>query len=290
MFLHANFMHLAGNMLFLWIYGDNCEHRLGRLLYLAIYLLTGAAATLSFALFASGSLTPLVGASGAISGVLGLYFLLFPRNQVKVFILLFPIFFNVILLPARWVLGFYVVIDNLLPFLGGIGSGVAYGAHLGGFFAGLAAAWIGDRVGWKLGRDEPYSKPSAPATSSPPDLEQAIATGDRDFALRAFSRRGSLIASSLTPYSCAQLAEWLIEAGAPISANDLLRRCLLQHRGARGPGVARLHLAMGLVQLALHQPTAAYQHLLSTFDFDPDPETQARARAALGTIDVYRRR
>jgi membrane associated rhomboid family serine protease len=293
MFLHANFMHLAGNMLFLWIYGDNCEHRLGRILYLVVYLLTGAAATLTFALFASESLTPLVGASGAISGVLGLYFLLFPRNQVKVFILLFPIFFNVILLPARWVLGFYVIIDNLLPFLGGITTGVAYGAHLGGFFAGLGVAWIGDRLGWKLGSKEPYSsRPTEPATPQLDlsDLERAISSGDRDTALRAFSQQGGRLASSLTPYACGLLAEWLVEAGAPISANDLLRRCLAQHRGARGPGVARIHLAMGLLQLSMDQPTAAYQHLLAVFDLEPDDETASRARMALNAIDIYRRK
>ncbi|MEZ4241916.1 MAG: rhomboid family intramembrane serine protease [Myxococcota bacterium] len=81
MFMHANFAHLAGNMLFLWIYGDNVEHRIGRLPYLAAYLGTGAVATLGFALVAPDADTPLVGASGAISGVLGMYFLMFPGTS-----------------------------------------------------------------------------------------------------------------------------------------------------------------------------------------------------------------
>ena len=149
MFLHANLAHLAGNMLFLWIFGDNVEHRLGRLTYFFAYLGTGAAATVFFTLFSWGSMIPMVGASGAISGVLGLYFLLFPRSQVKVFILLFPIFMNVVLLPARFVLGLYLVVDNLLPFLIGVSSGVARGAHIGGFFAGLALAYYGERLSWK---------------------------------------------------------------------------------------------------------------------------------------------
>ena len=140
MFVHANFAHLAGNMLFLWIYGDNVEHRLGRLGYLAAYLGTGVVATLAFAQFAPLPDIPLVGASGAISGVLGMYFVLFPRNLVKVFVGLFPFVVNVWLVPAPIVLGIFVVVDNLLPFLVGTGGGVAYGAHLGGFVAGAAIA------------------------------------------------------------------------------------------------------------------------------------------------------
>lgn len=140
MFMHAGFAHLFGNMLFLWIYGDNVEHRLGRLGFLAMYLGTGVAATLSFAWLAGDVDTPLVGASGAISGVLGMYFLCFPRNAVRMLIGFPPIFFNVILLPAWMVLGAYVLFSNLLPLLSGAESSVAYGAHLGGFAAGMALA------------------------------------------------------------------------------------------------------------------------------------------------------
>ncbi|MBN2808189.1 MAG: rhomboid family intramembrane serine protease [Deltaproteobacteria bacterium] len=141
LFLHGSFIHLAGNMFFLWIYGGNVEHRLGHLLYLLLYLFCGVAATLFFAAFTGNAMTPLIGASGAISGILGLYFLFFPHNQIKVFIAFFPFFFNVVRLPARLVLGFYLLVDNLLPFLGMRGGGVAYGAHIGGFLAGLFCAW-----------------------------------------------------------------------------------------------------------------------------------------------------
>jgi len=147
LFLHGGFVHLVGNMLFLWIYGDNVEYRLGRLAYLFWYLATGVVATLAFALFSPGSSIPLVGASGAISGVLGFYFLWFPRNRVRVFVFLFPFFMNVVAIPARIVLGLYLVIDNLLPFVLGSrdAGGVAHGAHIGGFVAGLAAAWLIER-------------------------------------------------------------------------------------------------------------------------------------------------
>lgn len=156
MFLHANLAHLLGNMLFLWIYGDNVEAWLGRPAYLLAYLGTGAAATLSFSAFAADPLTPLVGASGAISGVLGLYFYAFPRNQVKV-LAGFPPFLGLWLVPAPIVLGLFVVVDNLLPLFISQDSAVAYGAHLGGFVAGLIVAVLAARL--LIGR-APQEEPS----------------------------------------------------------------------------------------------------------------------------------
>lgn len=144
LFLHANLLHLFGNMLFLWIYGDNVEHRLGRAGYLAAYLGTGIAATLFHTLFALGSELPLIGASGAISGVLGFYLVWFPHNRVRILVFLFPILLQRVEVPARFVLLLYLIADNFLPFLAGIanagGGGVAHGAHIGGFIAGFALA------------------------------------------------------------------------------------------------------------------------------------------------------
>src|SRR5262249_26997435 len=143
MFLHAGFLHLFGNMLFLWIYGDNVEHRLGSVRYLCWYLGTGIAATLFHMLGAPGSQLPLVGASGAIPGILGFYFVWFPRTRVRLLWLLPPFVMQVFEVPARIVLGIYLVLDNLLPYLIVSGdAGVAHGAHIGGFLAGLAAAWV----------------------------------------------------------------------------------------------------------------------------------------------------
>lgn len=152
MFLHGSWVHLVGNMLFLWIFGDNVEARLGHFGYLLVYLLTGIAATLFFALFVTESAVPLVGASGAISGVLGCYFLWFPRNQVK--IVFFPFVLIPFLVSARLVLGVYLLVDNLLPFLvnGGAGAGVAHGAHIGGFLAGMGIA--GTQRHWSRGDRE----------------------------------------------------------------------------------------------------------------------------------------
>ena len=147
LFMHAGFMHLAGNMLFLWIYGDNVEHRLGRTGYLVTYLLTGAIATISFASLDTSSGTPLVGASGAISGVLGVYFLCFKDNTVKVFVW-FWFFIRTFMVPARIVLGIYVVWDNVIPLMTATDSNVAYGAHLGGFWEGCSSPIL---VNWSNG-------------------------------------------------------------------------------------------------------------------------------------------
>ncbi len=147
MFLHGGMAHLLGNMLFLWIFGDNVEHRLGRGRFLLAYLGTGVAAAMGDALLRWDSSIPSVGASGAISGVLGLYFAWFPHNRVRVFVFLFPFIMETIELSARFVLGLYLVVDNILPLLlsGGAG-GISYGAHIGGFAAGWGAAkWLESR-------------------------------------------------------------------------------------------------------------------------------------------------
>ena len=139
LFLHAGFLHLAGNMLFLWIYGDNVERRLGPVRYLVAYLGTGAVATLTHWASSPGSEIPVVGASGAISGVLGFYFVWFPRNVVRLLWFIPPFIGQVVEVPARIVLGFYLVLDNVLPYLVTRGEGgVAHAAHIGGFIAGAA--------------------------------------------------------------------------------------------------------------------------------------------------------
>jgi len=137
MFLHGGWMHLGGNMLYLWIFGDNLERVMGAARYAAFYLVCGIAAGLAHILFAGGSAVPSVGASGAISGVLGGYLLLFPQNRVKVLTR-----GGVASVPAIVVLGMWIVIQ-LVSQLGSIantsqGGGVAYMAHIGGFVAGMA--------------------------------------------------------------------------------------------------------------------------------------------------------
>lgn len=287
MFLHAGFMHLAGNMLFLWIYGDNVEHRLGRVGYLIVYLATGVLATLAFGAFAGRSMVPLVGASGAISGVLGLYFVLFPRNRVKVFIAFFPFIMNVVLVPARIVLGIYVIIDNLLPFVVGASSGgVAYGAHLGGFLGGFAVALAGEQMGWRLTSSEDAFRQRRKEVTRPDDavtqLRRSIAAGDAETSLTVLA---TLSWDELAPLSIeewVQLSHWLEEDGHTDVAAKLLRR-RLGH--ASRPEQARLFLALGLLRLNQDEVPAAYQHFMTALDLDPDPTTEARVRNALAVIE-----
>ncbi len=137
MFLHGSLMHLAGNMLFLWVFGDNMEDQMGHLGFLMFYLLGGLAAASAQFLADPGSTIPMVGASGAIAGVMGGYLLLFPKARVDVLIII-VIFFRIIPIPAWIVLGAWfglqLIQGSMTPIELG---GVAYWAHAGGFAAGL---------------------------------------------------------------------------------------------------------------------------------------------------------
>ena len=291
MFLHGGFMHLAGNMLFLWIYGDNVEHRLGPVRYLVAYLGTGILATLSHALLDFGSALPMVGASGAISGVLGFYFVWFPRNRVRLWIMLFPIFMNVVYAPARLVLGMYLVIDNLLPFLatrGAGGGGVAYGAHIGGFVGGLAYAWWSERREVQRRPADFEPEPEAPAfdadPSSPRGVRQLIAAGEHERAAHAyFGLSAARTARLLMPEDSINFGRWLANNGYSDAALVVYQRHL--HDYPLGPYAAEAHLGAGLVQLyGRNQPTAAYQHLVAVLDAAPHPDTESYARRALADI------
>ena len=138
MFMHGGIAHLAGNMLYLWVFGDNLENVMGHKKYLFFYLLTGLIASLSHVFLASlldkDLLIPSLGASGAISGVLGGYLVLFPKNQVRVLVI--AVFMRV---PAFITLGLWIALQLFSGWgsLGADGGGVAYAAHIGGFFAGM---------------------------------------------------------------------------------------------------------------------------------------------------------
>lgn len=288
MFLHGSFMHLFGNMLFLWIYGDNVERRLGPLRYLAWYLATGIAATLTHALVFSSSDVPLVGASGAISGVLGFYFLWFPRNVVRVLAFLPPFLMQVFEIPARFVLGMYLVWDNLVPFFLAGEGGVAHGAHIGGFVAGGLAAWLMDRRGVTARPARFGAVPGAPSGADAVRL--ALAEGRAADAAQAyFELPPSLARGALSADEAVELAGWLRRNGFAPAALSLLRRVVRDQPQA--PGLAEVYAAAGLLLLLdLHEPTAAYQYLLTALELGPRPETEADARAALRQIDELQKR
>jgi membrane associated rhomboid family serine protease len=146
MFMHGGWAHLLGNMLFLWIFGDNIEDRLGHVRYVLFYLVCGIAAALGQIVMDSGSVIPMLGASGAISGVLGGYVLLFPHRRVKAFI--FRFFTEV---PAYVAIGLWIGYQLILGYMTDPGTGgVAYAAHIGGFIAGLALVKV-----FAIGRPAP---------------------------------------------------------------------------------------------------------------------------------------
>jgi len=137
-FLHGGLLHLGGNMLYLYIFGDNIEDMCGHLRYLVFYLLSGVIASVIFMLSAWDSTVPAVGASGAISGVLGAYVLLFPRARIKTIVPI-GIFIRLVRVPAFVMIGLWFVYQLLLGFAA-IETGIAYWAHIGGFVAGLILA------------------------------------------------------------------------------------------------------------------------------------------------------
>ena len=148
MFLHGGLFHVAGNMLYLWIFGDNVEDRMGHGRFLVFYLLCGTAAALAQTITAPDSVVPMVGASGAIAGVMGAYFVLYPKSRIVTLVPIF-FFFQIIEVPAIFFLGIWF----LMQFVSGVGSfvattggesggGIAFWAHVAGFVAGISSVIV----------------------------------------------------------------------------------------------------------------------------------------------------
>ncbi len=166
MFLHAGFMHLAGNMLFLWIFGDNLEDKMGHIPFLIFYLVSGVGADIAQFAVDPNSPIPVVGASGAIAGVMGGYLLLFPKAKVDIFIFL-VIFIRILPIPAWIMLGLWFGLQLFNGLTGDAsGGGVAYWAHAGGFIVGFVLTiplWLRlGASGWWVKTD--YHPPHPEAT------------------------------------------------------------------------------------------------------------------------------
>ncbi len=136
MFMHGGFLHLLFNMLYLWIFGNNIEDFLGPFRFILFYLFTGVGASLAHIIFNANSEVPMIGASGAIAGVLGAYLILYPRARVMTFMFLF-FFIRIVPIPASFVLGFWFFMQLLNVFGAGQAGGVAWFAHIGGFLIGM---------------------------------------------------------------------------------------------------------------------------------------------------------
>jgi len=138
MFMHGSLMHILGNMLFLWIFGNNIEDHLGKIRFILFYLLSGIIASLIHTLFHPSSLVPVIGASGAVSGVMGAYLVLYPRARIRTLVFLF-IIITTVDIPASVFLIIWFVFQF---FNAGGGEGIAWLAHVGGFLAGIVLLWL----------------------------------------------------------------------------------------------------------------------------------------------------
>ncbi len=178
MFLHGGWFHLLGNMLYLWIFGNNVEDALGRPRYLLLYLVCGIVAALAQALPNPASHIPMVGASGAIAGVLGAYLLLHPGANVRCFVWI-VIFFRIVNIPAWTMLGLWFAMQLVSGLLAAPGRpGVAFWAHVGGFVTGLALVVV--------------LRPSGVALFQPPRSQPFVTVPPAVFAGRRTSSRGSV--------------------------------------------------------------------------------------------------
>lgn len=288
LFLHAGVLHLAGNMLFLWIFGDNVEYRLGWLSYLILYLFTGMMATLFFSLFMSESYTPLIGASGAISGILGCYFVWFPKNKVKTFIFLFPFIMDSFYLPVRLVLGVYLVVDNLLPFLlTQSGSGVAHGAHLGGFLTGALVAYGFDHLpllhrSHQLGRQSDSGEKHHSVVDYLKgliDQRQFAAAAPVYFSIREEKQRKQVPVSDLL-----LLAYDLYQNRDYDAALVIYRRIIADH--PLDDALDQAYFGAGKVLLQKRSRwTSAYHYFLSAIDVTENQTLAQAARQHLREID-----
>jgi membrane associated rhomboid family serine protease len=312
MFLHGGWMHLLGNMLFLWIFGDNVEARLGSVGYLFAYLATGLVGAIVHGMSDPSSAIPSLGASGAISGVEGLYIVAFPRNRVKM--LFFFYFVNVFYLPAVWVVGFWFVINDLLPFLFGGGvfvDSIAHGAHIGGFLSGLAlcfllrpffrlplpaAASVGARFGgsprpanrapWTVA--DPYgggrtsARFSIPvATEDETDVLGLWRAGRREQAADAFAR---LLRTgeepSLPETDFLRLSLWLEENRRFDDARNAFVSFLHTYPSSRSAPL--VHFGLGMIYARhLHDREAARPHLDAASRFSPDAAVRNAAAREL---------
>lgn len=318
MFVHGGPLHLLGNMWFLHIFGDNVEDKMGRLRYLLFYLSWGVAGSLAFLVFGrpAGAIAgipreqveeiwrnmPMVGASGAIAGVMGAYLVLFPRARIRMIVwVLFIIPFT---LPALLVIGLYFLQDLLLgAFLGGrqIG-GVAYVAHTGGMVAGIVAAlvlkpilrardpsaWDRD-TGFARGEDgEPAAGHAAyepPRTIPMPDLRDqivgAVLDARMDLALELHGRWiGSPRMETLPPQVEIEIAHEIFRRGRVPEALEAYRRFLGSHPAA--PDAAEAKFRIGLIYArAGGDPSLARSWLEQAAAEHADPETAAFARREL---------
>ncbi len=269
LFLHGGWLHVLGNMFTLWIFGPAVEAKLGRVRFLLAYLMLGVVASLTYGALNQHSSIPLLGASGAIFGILGLYFLWFPLRRIRTFLMILWLF-RFAELPARLVLGITLVVYNIIPFLLDSQTGVAYSAHLGGFAGGLLLAWA-----WQYNASAPQSRPTF------------VPTGSAEKALAHYSDLAPHERAALPADTIFELADGLSSAEHVAQALAVLQRFIATH--PTDPALHRAHLRAGVLHWEHFQkPTPAYQHMLTVLDLAPDSAEAQEARKLLRAIESVR--
>jgi membrane associated rhomboid family serine protease len=322
MFLHGDLFHILGNMVFLWIVGDNVEDKLGRLPFLGFYLMSGVLSSVTYLLYAGDPRVPLVGASGAISGVLGCYLVFFPRAHIKLFYW-FYFFVGTFLIEARWFLGFWIA-QNLFMWLvtsNQYVSGVAYAAHAGGFAVGVVVGALlkgrlrrsgrltrADRLTGFAGAADPVGRPEMAAPRAEPvrefvdprvetrrssngffGLEEAIVSMVSEERMdAAIERYGEYLrmphAKPLPSWAQIEIAAELFRRSDFEEALKAYRRYLaLYPQGADAP---EAKFRLGII-LARHRREyfRAREYLLQARLEHPDPEIREHARVELERIE-----
>ncbi|MBI3830311.1 MAG: rhomboid family intramembrane serine protease [Planctomycetes bacterium] len=319
MFLHADLMHLAGNMWFLYLFSDNVELRMGGGKFLVCYLLAGLGGTMGHALFFPDSAIPSIGASGAIYGVMGMYFFLFPYNRVR--FLYFFFFIGTFYTSALFAIGYFFITEAVIGYFtahAGIGTGVGHLAHAGGFVVGFIlvqglTAWGFVRDdGWTLfawlkGKRRPAAAPDdhhdgAPAgpgsayvrpEPAKAEVVAALVNAERMEEARRLWRREAFSdhALVLPPREQLELALYLDKSGDGGSARDAYER-IIKHYSGQQPFEAEAHLALAGMLLAQIRGTGERgdlgeiaRHLRLAISQHPVPARRGLAEQWLAAVD-----
>ena len=304
LYLHGGLAHIFGNMLFLWIAGDNVEDRLGHAGYFVFYHLAGAAASLAHVAFAADSPVPLVGASGAISGVMGAYAVFFPNSKIKIWYWVFLFFMNVVYVSAKWAVGLWFLMQVLLATLTR-GSHVSYDAHIGGLLFGVGAALAlkafvlkpHDTVRRIVAAEGPPLAPEAAAAEDPlvdgvlpsEAIERALDLGRSDTAFRAFMRAaGAAQGKPVDEETLDRLGGALVVAGAYGPAARVYEELLRAYpEGDASPEAA---FRLGTIQSRVFEDyLRARDNLVYSHQAHPDADRRAQSLDELRRIDAHLR-
>ena len=317
MYLHGGFGHLFGNMLFLWIVGDNVEDRVGHFGYFVFYHAAGVAACLAHVAFHSESMMPVVGASGAISAAMGAYAVFFPTAKIKIWYWVFLFFMDVVYISAKWAVGLWFLEQLLLRMLGG-NPGVAYEAHIGGVAFGAVAAWVLKRTvlrepdsvrrivrpaaarptsRWAHGEGKPVEatlvQPVDAAELQHVDdasgIHSALSGGDLRTAYRYFTRAtGGGSRPALDRGLMMRLGEALVMAGSYGPASRVYEVVLQKHPETDEAPEAAFRLGT-ILSRAFADYTRAQGYLLKARETHRDIHRRKQADDELRRIDAYLR-